>query len=127
MSAHVKSMIIKAQEDLNLAKQHLQDEDQHDIVGYNLAQATEKLLKALCEIRNLRYPSEDDGHDLDLLVETLEEANFAAISSHADLIELNMYNSPKAYVRKEDRLDLSEYFGLVEDLKKLVGDQYRLL
>lgn len=126
MSAHVKSLIIKAQDDLNIAKQHLHDENQHDIVGYNLAQAAEKLLKALCELKNLEYPSDEAGHDLDSLVETLEEANFSAISSHADVIELTIYNSPKAFVRKDDRLDLEEYMDYVENLKALVAEQYRL-
>jgi HEPN domain-containing protein len=126
MSSHAKSLIIKAQSDLDLAKKHLDDEEQHDLVGYNLAQATEQLLKALCGIRGLSYPSDEDGHDLDLLVETLENGNFALISSHADIIDLTQYNSPKAYVREEDRLDLEEYYGYVSELKKLVGEQLKL-
>ncbi len=127
MSAHAKSLILKAQDDLDLAKKHLDDEKQHDLVGYNLAQACEKYLKALCDMRGLQYPADEEGHDLDALMQVLEENNFAAISSHADIIELTPYNSTKAHIRPEDRLDLEEYVGYVENLKKLVGEQLRLL
>lgn len=127
MTAHAKSLIVKAQDDLDIAKKSLSDEKQHDIAGYNLAQACEKYLKALIEMRGLKYPEGDEAHDLDALMQVLEEGNFAAISSHADIIELNLYNSPSAHVRKEERLDLEEYAGYVENLKKLVGEQLRLL
>ena len=127
MSAHAKSLIIKAQENLEVAKKFLDDEKQHDIVGYNLAQACENFLKSLCEMRQLDYSSEGDSHDLNELVELLENNNFALISSYADIVELTPYNSPKAHIRKEERLDLREYFEYVENLKKLVGEQLRLL
>lgn len=127
MTAHAKSLILKAQDDLDLAKKNLQDEKQHDLVGYNLAQACEKYLKALIEMRGLEYPDGEEAHDLDALMQVLEEGNFAAISSHADIIELTQYNATNAHVRKDDRLDLEEYAGYVENLKKLVGEQLRLL
>lgn len=60
-------------------------------------------------------------------MQVLEEGNFAAISSHSDVIELTQYNSTNAYARKDYRLDLEEYVGYVENLKKLVGEQLRLL
>lgn len=125
MSAHAKSLILKAQDDLDLAKKHIDDEKQHDLVGYNLAQACEKFLKALCDMRGLSYP--EDDHDLDSLMSTLEEANFSAISSHADVIELTPYNSAGAHVREDERLDMEEYLGYVENLKKLVGEQLKLI
>lgn len=125
MSAHAKSLILKAQDDLDLAKKHLSDEKQHDLVGYNLAQACEKYLKALCDMRGLSYPADD--HDLDELMQVLEENNFAAISSHANVIDLTPYNSTNAHIRADERLDLEEYLDYVEDLKKLVGEQLRLL
>lgn len=127
MSAHVKSLILKAQDDLDLAKKHLGDDKQHDIVGYNLAQACEKYLKALCEMKGLEYPSNEEGHDLDALMQVLEENNFSAISSHADVVELTPYNSARAHIRPEDRLDLEEYLDYVENLKALVGDQFKYL
>jgi HEPN domain-containing protein len=127
MSAHAKSLILKAQENLDLAKKNLSDEKQHDMVGYNMAQACEQFLKALIEMRGLEYPDGDDSHDLDELMQVLEEGNFAAISSHADVIELTQYNGTSAHVRKDDRLDLEEYMDYVEALKKLVGEELRLL
>lgn len=127
MSAHAKSMILKAQDDLDVAKKHLGDDKQHDLVGYNLAQACEKFLKALCESRGLDYPHDDEGHDLDVLMQVLEENNFSAISSHADIIELTPYNSPKAHIRPDERLNLEEYLEYTENLKKLVGEQLRLM
>lgn len=127
MSAHAKSLIMKAQDDLDTAKKHLSDRNEHDMVGYNLAQACEKFLKALCEMRGLEYPSDEDGHDLDALMQVLEENNFAAISSHADIIELNPYNSTNAHIRPDERLEMTEYIGYVENLKKLVGEELRLL
>ncbi len=126
-AAHAKSLILKAQENLDVAKSHLGDDKQHDMVGYNLAQACEQFLKALCEMRELEYPHNEDGHDLDMLMQVLEEDNFASISSHADVIELTAYNSPKAHIRVDDRLDLQEYVSYVENLKKLVGEELRYL
>lgn len=119
--AHAKSLILQAQDHLNLAQQNIQDAKQHDMVGYNLAQACEKFLKALCDMRELPYPDEDN--DLDALITTLEEANFSLISSHADVIELTEYNSARAVISEKDRLDLSEYMGYTLNLKKLVGEQ----
>lgn len=127
MSAHAKSLIFKAQEDLDLAKKYLEDDTQHELVGYNLAQACEKYLKALCDMKGLEYPSNEEGHDLDALMQILEENNFSAISSHADVIELTPYNSTTARIRPDERLDLQEYVSYVDNLKKLVGDQLRLL
>ncbi len=123
--AHAKSLILKAQDDLDLAKTHLRDEKQHMLVGYNLAQACEKYLKALCDLRGLEY-SKEDSHDLDALMSVLEEANFSAISSHADVIELTPYNNASAHIQDDEELDLEEYIGYVEELKKLVGEQLKL-
>ncbi len=125
MNPAVKSFIIKAQDHIDLAQKLMDEEPQHDIVGYNLAQASELLLKALCEMRGIEYPHDQDGHDLDILLTTLEEADFSAVSSYADVIDLTMYNNTTAHVRKEDRLELSECLGYVEDLKKFVGEQYK--
>ncbi len=122
MNPTAKSLILKAQDNIDTAKKFLDDDSQHDVVGYNLAQATECLLKALCATRDLEFPDGDDGHDLDSLMETLEEDNLAAVSSHADVVELTQYNNPRAHVRPEDRLDLAEYLEHVEDLKKLVRE-----
>jgi hypothetical protein len=119
MNPAAKSLVLKAQEHLDTAKSHLSDESQHDVVGYNLAQAAECFMKALCNMRELEYPSGDEDHDLDALMQTLEDDNLTAISSHADVIELTRYNSIHARVRREDRLDLSEYAGFVEDMKSL--------
>ncbi|KYG67552.1 hypothetical protein AZI86_10150 [Bdellovibrio bacteriovorus] len=127
MTAHAKSLILKAQDDLDLAKKNLHDEKQHDLVGYNLAQACEKYLKALIEMRGLDYPDEEEANDLDALMQVLEEGNFPAISSHADVIELTQYNNTRAHIRPDDRLDMEEYVGYVEELKRLVGEQLKLL
>lgn len=121
MNPTVKSMILKAQDNLETAKKYLDDGEQHDIVGYNLAQACEFYLKALCVLRNVAYANED-AHDLDALMRALEESNFSAISSHADVIELTPYNSPQARIEDDERLDMKEYYGHVEDLKKFVGE-----
>lgn len=120
MNATAKSLILKAQDNIDTAKKHLDDESQHDVVGYNLAQATECMLKALCATRNLEFPAGDLSHDLDSLMETLEEDNLAAVSSHADVVELTQYNKPSAHIREEDRLNLEEYMEYVLELKKLV-------
>lgn len=122
MNPATKSLILKAQDNLETAKKHLNDDAQHDVVGYNLAQASEFFLKALCTLREIEFPHDDDGHDLDSLMELLEEDGLAAVSSHADVVELTPYNSPRAFIRQEDRLDLSEYYDHVEELKKLVGE-----
>ncbi|MBO9667750.1 MAG: HEPN domain-containing protein [Bdellovibrio sp.] len=119
-------MILKAQDNIDIAQKNLTDENQHDIVGYNLAQACELYLKALMSLRELEFPEGDDGHDLDVLMTSLEDEGLSEVSSHADVIELTQYNTPSAHVRKDDRLDLEEYMGYVNDLKKLVGEQLKL-
>ena len=119
--AHAKSLILQAQDHLNLAQTNVHDSKQHDMVGYNLAQACEKFLKALCDMRELPYPDEDN--DLDELITAMEEAGLSPISSHADIIELTAYNSARAVVSEKDRLDLAEYLEYTLNLKKLVGEQ----
>lgn len=119
--AHAKSLILQAQDHLSLAQTNISDTRQHDMVGYNLAQACEKFLKALCDMRELPYPEEDN--DLDELITTLEEADFSLISSHADVIELTSYNSPRAVIPEKERLNLGEYLEYTLNLKKLVGEQ----
>jgi HEPN domain-containing protein len=122
MNPAAKSLILKAQDNIDTAKRYLDDDQQHDIVGYNLAQACEFLLKALCAVRNLEYPHDEEQHDLDALMQILEEDNLAAVSSHADVVDLTAYNSLSSRVRPDGRLNLKEYLTYVEDLKALVGE-----
>ena len=51
----------------------------------------------------------------------LEEDNMTTISSHADIIELTPYNYASARISADERLDLREWLGYVEDLKQFVG------
>jgi HEPN domain-containing protein len=122
MNSTAKSLILKAEDNLNTARQHLDDDKQHDIVGYNLAQACEMYLKALCVLRDLEFPSDEEGHDLDALMQILEEDNLSAISSHADIVELTPYNSTTAKVRPDERLDMKEYWDHVQDLKNFIRE-----
>ena len=123
MNSTAKSLILKAQDNVDTAKKFLSDDSQHDVAGYNLAQACEFFLKALCAVRDLDFPNDEEGHDLDSLMQILEEDNFSAISSHADIVELTQYNSPSSHVRADDRLNLKEYLGYVEELKNLSGSR----
>lgn len=118
-----KSLILNGQDALDLAKKNIDDHKQHDFVGYNLAHAAELFMKAVCEMRGIDYPHGDDGRDLDHLMELLEESGFSAISSHADVNELTIYNSTASghMVRENDRLDLEQALSDVEELKKTVG------
>lgn len=116
-----KSLILKAQDNLDTARRHIDNDEEHDIAGYNLAQASENLLKALLVVRGLEFPTDEDAHDLDALMVVLEENGFPAVSSHADVVELTAYNSPTAHIRKHERLNLHEFLTHVEELKKLVG------
>lgn len=122
MTPFAKSMILKAQDCIDTAKANMETPAQHDIVGYNLAQAAEFMLKALCNLRGIEIPEDEDGHDLDMLMSLLEEDNMTSISSLADVVELTQYNSLKASVRPDERLDMKEFLGHVEDLKALVKD-----
>ena len=89
-----QTLIMNAQDALDLAKKNIADDKQHEMVGYNLAQASELFMKALCEMRGIEYPRNSaDSHDLDHLMELLEEGGFAAISSHEDVNSLTIYNS----------------------------------
>jgi HEPN domain-containing protein len=124
----VQTLIMNAQDALDLAKKNVTDDKQHELVGYNLAQASELFMKALCEMRGLEYPrNSEDGHDLDHLMELLEEGGFSPISSHEDVNALTIYNSKASahHVKDDDRLDLEEMVDAVEELKKLVGKTLR--
>jgi len=122
MNAAAKSMILKAHDSIETAKKLMDDDNQHEIVGYNLAQACEFFLKALCMFRGIEYPHDERSHDLNALMELLEEDNMTAISSHENIIDLTPYNSLRAHIRPEERLDLREYLEYVEDLKALVKE-----
>ena len=122
MTPFAKSMILKAQDNIDTAKAHLDDPAQHEVAGYNLAQAVECMLKALLQLREVEIPEGEDGHDLDVLLSLLEEDNMVQASSHADVVELTPYNNSRAHIAPEDRLDLREWLGYVEDLKGLVKE-----
>jgi HEPN domain-containing protein len=121
MTPQAKSLILKAQDSIDTAKRAIDDQHQHEIVGYNLAQASENLLKTLLLLREIDFPEGDDAHDLDVMMSLLEEDNMTTISSHADIIELTPYNSLSAHITGSERLNMHEYLGLVEELKKFVG------
>ncbi len=121
MTPAAKSLILKAQDSIDTARRAVDDQHQHEICGYNLAQAAENLMKALIILRNLELPEGDEVHDLDALMSLLEEDNLSAISSYADVVELTPYNSLSARIGPGQRLNLHEYLGHVEDLKKFVG------
>lgn len=120
MTPFAKSMILKAQDNIDTAKAHIDDPAQHLTVGYNLAQAVELMLKTLLSLRNVDFPKDEEAHDLDALMALLEEDNMAAISSHADVVELTPYNHTRAQIDPDERLDLKEWLQYVEDLKGLV-------
>ncbi|MES2963291.1 MAG: HEPN domain-containing protein [Bdellovibrionota bacterium] len=122
MTPFAKSMILKAQDNIDTAKAHLEDPSQHEVAGYNLAQAVECMLKALLQLREVEIPEGDDSHDLDVLLSLLEEDNMVQASSHADVVELTPYNNARAHIDPDDRLDLKEWLGYVEDLKGLVKE-----
>jgi hypothetical protein len=121
MTPQAKSLILKAQDNIDTARRNIDDQHQHEIVGYNLAQACENLLKSLIVLREIEMPEGDDAHDLDVLMSLLEEDNMTTISSYADVVELTPYNSLSARIGPGERLNLHEYLGHVEDLKKFVG------
>ncbi len=121
-----KSLILKAQDNLEVASKTVGDNTQHEVTGYNLAQACELLLKALLEMREIEYPHDEEGHDLDNLIVILEEEGFSDISSHADIIDLTPYNDTRSHINPDDRIILKDYLGYAEDLKKLVGEQLKL-
>lgn len=121
MTPHAKSLILKAQDNIDTARRSIDDEHQHEIVGYNLAQACENLMRSLMILREIEIPEGEDAHDLDVLMSLLEEDNMTAISSHADVVELTPYNSLSARIPAGQRLNLHEYLAHVEDLKKFVG------
>jgi HEPN domain-containing protein len=121
MTPHAKSLVLKAQDNIDTARRAIDDQHQHDICGYNLAQAAEHLMKALMSLREIEFPEGEDAHDLDVMMSLLEEDNLTAISSYADVVELTPYNSLSARIAPGQRLNLHEYLGHVEDLKKFVG------
>ena len=59
MTPQAKSLILKAQDNIDTAKRAIDDQHQHEIVGYNLAQACENLLKSLIVLREIEYPEGD--------------------------------------------------------------------
>lgn len=123
---HARTLIERAKQNLHSAEKILNDEKSHEDAGYLLAQATEKLLKGLCQTKSLIYPTTEKGHDLNRLFEILEESGFAKISSHEDVIDLALYDSSSRYdfIAVDDRLDLEKYIKKVQSLKDLVINEF---
>lgn len=123
MNAKARSLILKADEHFELSKKQLHDASQRSSAGFNLAKSAELFIKALCELRQVTYDVHEN--DLDILIETLEEARFAKISAFGDLVDLTPYNSPGESAEQGD-VDLAELVPLVDDLKLLVGQEVKL-
>lgn len=122
MNAKARSLILKADEHLELSKRQMADPQQNKSAGYNLAHSAELFIKALSELRNVTYDAHEN--DLDLLIENLEEARYSKISAYGDLVDLNAYLAPEQDVESE--IGLPELLALVEDLKGLVGQEVKL-
>lgn len=116
MKEQAKILIQKAADDLDLVGKLVGDERQHENCGNHLAQTTEKILKALCELEGLSYPKNGkNGHMLDLIFGIVRDSGkFRFIDDYLDLIRLDVYDSGSRYdyVMDSERLNLNKYYGL---------------
>jgi HEPN domain-containing protein len=90
----------KAQADATAARKFASDpEISDDIIGFHAQQAVEKWLKAVMALRQVRQMR---THDLNRLVESLEEIGVELPVARSDVDELTVFAVPLRY---EDLLD----------------------
>lgn len=129
MKEQAKTLLTKAMDDIALVEKLVSDDRQHDNCGHHLAQATEKLLKALCELQDLNYAKNGkNGHLLDLLFKIVIESGSIHLDEvYLDLMDLDIYDSGSRYdyVMDSERLNLNKYYGLTQGFLKEVLKAYR--
>jgi len=124
-------LLVKATDDLNLVQNNLPNERQHDNCGYHLAQATEKILKFLCEISGVTYSRDGKyGHSLEALFRNLEKCKAASFTQdYNDLIDLSVYDAESRYsfIPEEERLNLNKYLGICWGFRNEALREYQKL
>lgn len=113
------NLLKKAKDDIDLAEKLIDHDQQHDNVGYHLAQAVEKIFKFICQQRNIKYLKSAKGHDLEILFGQLLEAN-REFMSYKNLMKLDVYQSKIRYdyLPRQERVDLTEMLAEIHRLLK---------
>lgn len=111
-----KVLLAKASDDIASSALTIKEDRLHDNCGQNLAQATEKILKSLCELHSIHYSREGrTGHSLSTLFTNLQD-NFSIrfVADYIDLADLDVYDSGSRYdyVDVDERLNLTKYSAL---------------
>lgn len=126
-----KNLLAKAGDDLYFVKKNIDDQRLHDHCGQNLALATEKLLKFLCELTETQYLTKTQaGHRIVMLMERVTESGlFPFVDQFSDLLDLEVYGSGTRYeyILEGERLDLKKYLRMAEELYRQTLSEYRKL
>jgi HEPN domain-containing protein len=114
---HAREMITLAQRDLKALQGMLDAETFADeIFGFHAQQAVEKALKAWLSLIGVEYPR---THDLEELLELLEEHAEPILEAFYDLVDLTDFAVQfryRIFEDAEDRLDRGETIRQVSDL-----------
>lgn len=119
-------LLRKAQQDEVIVQRLIDDPAINDeSLGFHVQQAAEKLLKALLALQGIDYPR---THDLDLLVELLEQTTCPLPEGLLTIVEL----TPMATVFRYEELPLDEplpreqWPGLIARLREFVEERIAL-
>lgn len=117
-----KTAFILAQKDLEMAIDHIEDDEQHQNVGLHMQQATEKLIKALIHLTGGKFLYRK-GHIMGYLREELDSAGGTLDPKFEVLDALEIYAVDGRYLilSDADHEDLKEHRPLIEELLSLVA------
>ena len=117
----------KAVVDLNVAIITLESYEKGDIeldlevVFFHLQQCSEKLIKSLLDLNKIKFPH---THDLENLINLLEENNIQSIENINDLIPLSEYAVDGRYaVLHDDMEDTNTYINILKDFIKIIKNK----
>jgi len=117
----------KAVVDLNVAIITLESYEKGDIeldlevVFFHLQQCSEKLIKSLLDLNKVKFPH---THDLENIINLLEENNIQSIENINDLIPLSEYAVDGRYaVLHDDMEDTTIYINILKDFIKIIKNK----
>jgi HEPN domain-containing protein len=113
-------LIIKAKDDLTSAKYLLDGFHNHslelrlDIIFFHFQQSAEKLIKAILDLSNVKFPH---THDLEELLKILSQENIKTLGNITLLVPLTTFAVEGRYaIIHDDIEDTDKYIIILEEL-----------
>jgi len=92
-----------------------------EVVFFHLQQCSEKLIKSLLDINQIKFPH---THDLENLINLLEKNNIKSFDNIYDLIPLSEYAVDGRYsILHDDMEDTNTYINILKDFIKIIKNK----